>query len=73
MKRLNKTMRKKRQQRQRSRRRSYKRHTRRQRGGTLAAPAGSIVAISTGGEYGVPILMSKEKAEAELERGSLEE
>jgi hypothetical protein len=29
--------------------------------------------MSTGGEYGVPILMSKEKAEAELERGGLEE
>lgn len=73
MKRLNKTMRKKRQRRQRSRRRSYRRHTRRHRGGGLAAPDGAVVAISTGGEYGVPILMSKEKAEAELEKGGLEE
>jgi hypothetical protein len=29
--------------------------------------------MSTGGEYGVPILISKEKAEVELEKGGLEE
>jgi hypothetical protein len=75
MKRLNKTLRRKKQRRQRSRRHSHRknRHTRRQKGGSLPVPAGSVVAISTGGEYGVPILMSKEKAVAEQESGSLEE
>jgi hypothetical protein len=29
--------------------------------------------MSTGGEYGVPILITRERAEAELERGGLEE
>lgn len=73
MKRLNKTLRRKRQRKQRSRRHRHRRQTRRHRGGSLPAPAGSVVAISTGGEYGVPILMSKEKADAELEKGGLEE
>jgi hypothetical protein len=73
MKRLNKTLRRKRQRKQRSRRHSYRKHTRRHRGGSLPVPAGSVVAISTAGEYGVPVLMSKEKADVELEKGSLEE
>lgn len=77
MKRPNKTMRRKQQRRQRSRRHSYRyrKHTRRykHRGGSLPVPAGSVVAISTAGEYGVPVLMSKEEAEAQQERGSLEE
>ena len=73
MKRLNKTMRRKKQRRQRSRRHSHKRHTRRQKGGTLPVPPGAVVAMSTGGEYGVPILLSKEKAVEEQERGGLEE
>ena len=76
MKRPN-TLRRKRQRKQRSRRHSRGRHTRRnrhkQRGGNLPAPPGSLVAISTGGEDGVPILMSKEQAEVELEKGGLEE
>jgi hypothetical protein len=29
--------------------------------------------MSTGGEYGVPVLMTKEKADVELEKGGLEE
>jgi chemotaxis response regulator CheB len=78
MKRLNKSLRK---TKQRSRKHHARRHTRRnrsrnrnkQRGGSLPVPAGALVGMSTGGEYGVPILMSKEKAEAELERGGLEE
>ena len=70
-------MRRKRQRKQRSRRHSHKRLTRRHkhthRGGSLPVPAGSIVAISTGGEYGIPMLMSKEKADAEIASGGLEE
>lgn len=69
MKRLNKTMRRKLQRRQRSRRLSRHRKTRgrRQRGGDLPVPAGSLVAVSTGGELGVPILMRKEQFEAQKE------
>ncbi len=67
-------MRRKRQVRQRSRRHRHRKQTRRrQRGGSLPVPAGAVVAISTGGEYGVPVLMSKEQAEEEQERGGLEE
>lgn len=73
MKRLNKTLRRRRQRKQRSRRHSHRRHTRRHRGGGLPVPAGSLVGMSTGGEYGIPILISKEKAETEQERGGLEE
>jgi len=29
--------------------------------------------MSTGGEYGVPILITRERAEAELEKGGLED
>ena len=65
-------MRRKLRHRQRSRRRHSRRFTRRQHGG-LPVPAGSVVAISTGGELGVPILLSKEKAEELQERGDLEE
>jgi hypothetical protein len=71
--RRNKTMRRKLRHRQRSRRHKYRRHTRRQRGGDLPVPSGAVVAISTGGEYGVPILMSKETAEKLQESGGLEE
>ncbi len=75
MKRANKTMRKQKQRRQRSRRSLRRRLTRRykHRGGSLPVPSGSVVAISTGGEYGVPILMTKEAAEKEQERGSIED
>jgi hypothetical protein len=69
--RLNKTIRRRRQRRQRSRR--HRRSTRRQRGGTLPVPPGSVVAVSTQGEYGVPTLMSKERFLEEQEKGSLEE
>lgn len=72
MKRLNKTLRRKRFRKQRSRRHG-KRHTRRSRGGGLPVPAGSLVGISTGGEHGVPLLMSKEQYEKEKENGSLED
>jgi len=64
MRRLNKTMRSKLQRKQRSRRlsrhRKTRRHRQKQRGGDLPVPAGAIVAVSTGGEYGFPVLMSKE-------------
>jgi hypothetical protein len=75
MKRLNKSLRRKRQTKQRSRKHHARRHTRRnrQRGGSLPVPAGALVGMSTGGEYGVPILITRERAEAELERGGLEE
>lgn len=68
-------MRQKLQRKQRSRRLSRHRRTRRhrQRGGGLPVPAGSLVAVSTGGEYGVPILMSKEQFESEKDGGSLED
>ncbi len=72
MKRVNKTMRRKRFRKQRSRRHG-KRHTRRHRGGGLPVPAGSLVGISTGGEHGVPLLMNKEQYEMEKEKGSLED
>ena len=65
-------MRRKRFRRQRSRRHG-RRHTRRHRGGGLPVPAGALVGISTGGEYGVPTLMSKEQYESEKEKGSLED
>ncbi len=73
MKRANKTLRRKLQRRQRSRRASRRRLTRRhrQKGGDLPVPAGSVVAIRMGGEYGAPVLMTKEKYE-EVEN-SLEE
>ena len=69
MKRLNKTMRRKLQRRQRSRncRRYRRRQTRKQRGGDLPVPAGALVAVSSGGEYGVPLLVTKERYEAERE------
>lgn len=73
MKRVNKTMRRKRQQKQRSRRHRHRRHTRRHRGGSLPVPSGALVGMSTGGEYGVPILLTRERAEAELEKGGLED
>lgn len=75
MRRLNKTMRSKLQRKQRSRRLSRHRKTRRhrQRGGDIPVPAGAIVAVSTGGEYGLPVLMSKEVYEEVKERGSLED
>lgn len=66
-------MRKQRQRRQRSRRHLRKRLTRRHRGGSLPVPPGALVGMSTGGEYGVPILITRERAEAELEKGGLEE
>lgn len=72
MKRVNKTMRRKRFRKQRSRRHG-RRHTRRHRGGGLPVPAGALVGISTGGEYGVPVLMRKEQYETEKEKGSLED
>ncbi len=65
-------MRRKRFRRQRSRRHGRK-HTRRHRGGGLPVPAGALVGISTGGEYGVPTLMLKEQYEIEKEKGSLED
>ena len=65
-------MRRKRFRRQRSRRQG-RRHTRRHRGGGLPVPAGALVGISTGGEFGVPTLMSKEQYESEKEKGSLED
>lgn len=75
MKRLNKTMRRKLQKKQRSRRlsrhRYHKTRKHRQRGGSLAVPAGSLVAVSTAGEYGVPVLMTKETFEQE--QSSLED
>lgn len=69
MRRLNKTMRRRLQKRQRSRRlsRRYKTRRQRQKGGDLPVPAGSLVAVSTGGELGVPILMRKEQFEAQKE------
>ena len=76
MKRVNKTMkqRRKRFRKQRSRRhRSYRRQTRSQKAGGLPVPAGALVGVSTGGEYGVPVLMSKEHYETEKGKGSLED
>jgi hypothetical protein len=74
MKRLNKTkkQRQKRFRKQRSRRHG-RRHTRRQKGGGLPVPAGALVGVSTGGEFGVPTLMRKEQYEKEKENGSLED
>ena len=70
----NRTMRRKLQKKQRSRRLSRTRSRRlRQRGGDLPVPDGSLVAVSTGGEYGVPILMSKESFEEQKGKGGLEE
>ncbi len=67
-------MRRKLRHRQRSRRRrNYRRFTRKQRGGELPVPRGAVVAISTGGEYGIPVLMSKEQADELQEKGGLEE
>ena len=72
--RRNKTLRRKLQHRQRSRRhRHRRRHTRKQRGGNLPVPAGALVGMSTGGEYGTPILLAKEQADELLRQGSLEE
>ena len=67
MKRLNKTLRRKRQQRQRSSRRLRRRYSRRHRGGSLPVPSGSVVGVSFGGEYGVPVLMTKEQFEEQKE------
>lgn len=63
MKRANKTLRRKLQKRQRTRnsRRYRKRQTRRQKGGDLPVPPGALVAVSTGGEYGIPILLPVQK------------
>lgn len=72
MKRVTKTMRRRRQRRQRTRRFRMRKQTRRQRGG-LAVPPGSLVGVSLGGEYGVPILLTKESYEVEKERGGLED
>jgi hypothetical protein len=36
-------------------------------------PAGSVVAVSTQGEYGVPVLMTKERFEEQQEKGGLED
>jgi hypothetical protein len=74
-------MRGKRQRRQRSRRLSrHRRQTRRrqrggstattvaspsQRGGSLPVPPGALVGISTQGEYGVPLLITRERFEEE--------
>ena len=67
-------MRRKLRHRQRSRRHRSKRfYTRRQRGAGLPVPAGAIVAISSGGELGVPLLMTKEQAETLQESGGLED
>jgi hypothetical protein len=66
MRRANKTLRRKLQRRQRTRnaRRYRKRQTRRrQTGGGLPVPEGALVAVSTGGEYGVPILLPVRKYE----------
>lgn len=71
MKPTKKTLRRKRQRRQRSRR--QRRSSRRQRGGSLPVPAGSVVAVSTQGEYGVPVLMTRERFEEEQEKGGLED
>lgn len=72
--RRNKTMRRKLHHRQRSRRHRYRRrHTRKQKGGDLPVPAGALISVSTGGEYGVPFLAQKEDVEAMLEKGSLED
>ncbi len=77
MRRLNKTMRsrqrrQKLQRKQRSRRLSRHRKTRRhrQRGGDLPVPAGAIVAVSTGGEYGLPVLMSKTSMKEKKREGA---
>ncbi len=67
-------MRRKLQKRQRSRRALRRRMTRRrQKAGGLPVPAGSLVGVSTGGEYGVPILITKESYEKEKEKGSLDD
>ena len=71
MKRLNKSLQKTKQRARRHTRRNRNRN--KQRGGSLPVPAGALVGMSTGGEYGVPILITRERAEAELERGGLEE
>jgi hypothetical protein len=79
MSRFNKTLRRKRQRRQRSRRlRFHRRQTfkpflKRLKGGNLPVPAGSLVGVSLGGEYGVPILLPKEVYEREKEREGLED
>jgi hypothetical protein len=64
-------MRRKRQRRQRTRRVYHSR--RKQRGGSLAVPSGSLVAVSLGGEYGVPVLMPKDQYESEKDREGLED
>ena len=71
MKLRKKTLRRRRQRRQRSRRNRHP--TRRHRGGSLPVPAGSVVAVSTQGEYGVPVLMTRERFEEQQEKGGLEE
>ncbi len=73
MKANKKTLRQRKQRRQRSRK--HRRYTRKQkqRGGSLPVPAGSVVAVSTQGEYGVPVLMTRERFEEEQEKGGLEE
>lgn len=64
-------MRRKLQRRQRSRRLSRRRQTRRLRGGSLPVPPGALVGVRTEGEYGVPILIEKEKYEDIQEKGGL--
>jgi N12 class adenine-specific DNA methylase len=67
-------MRRKRQRRQRTRRFFLKkRHSRKQKGGSLPVPTGSLVAVSLGGEYGVPVLMPKDQYESEKEKEGLED
>ena len=75
MKRRNKTLRRKLQRKQRSRRISRHRQTRRcnQKGGGLPVPEGALVSVSLGGEYGLPVLMLKDKYEAEKDGGHLED
>jgi len=79
MARFNKTLRRKRQRRQRSRRLRFSRRQgikpflRRLKGGSLPVPSGSLVGVSLGGEYGVPILLSKDLYEKEKEREGLED
>ncbi len=69
-------MRRKRQRRQRTRRFHLKKGSSRkqkQKGGSLPVPSGSLVAVSLGGEYGVPVLMPKDQYESEKEREGLED
>ena len=73
MKRLNKTLRRRRFRKQRSRRHQRRHQTRRHRGGSLPVPAGALVGVSTSGEYGTPILMTRERYQEEKEKGSLED